>query len=197
MELDPPPNASFESLSNRYHWHRERAGLGVKEHGLLVRSSDQSNPLLPSLNLAIYLDHLRSAHNVGSIIRTVEAFQLGAIFLSEQTPDPGHRQVQQASMGAYEWVKVERCIHLDDLPRPWIALETAEQAAPLPRFSWPKEPFTLIVGNEEYGCSQAILEQADELVEIPLCGRKNSLNVANALAIAAYSIHQSHSVYPI
>lgn len=183
------PTTNKEALSNRFHWHMQHTGLGTKEHRLLPKQNDHPTPLSPSLDLHIYLDHLRSAHNVGSIIRTTEAFQLGRIFLSTQTPDLTHQQVLNAAMGAHQWIPIQHCKDPQTLLTPLILLETSPNSAPLHTFSWPPPPFTLAVGNEEYGCSQTLLSLATTIVHIPLCGRKNSLNVANAFAIAAAHIH--------
>ena len=185
MNVTPLPVETNEQRSNAFHHHLQAAGLRVKEHNLLVRNSDQMEGA-PYLSIDIYLDHIRSAHNVGSIFRTVEALRLGKIFLSEQTPTPDHKQVRDAGMGACEWVewavgKPER--------RPLIVLETADSAVPLADFTFP-ESFALVMGNEEYGCSEEMLQTADHLIEIPLFGRKNSLNVANAFAIVASEIRK-------
>lgn len=146
--------------------------------------SDHPAPLAKPLPFDIYLDTLRSAHNVGSILRTVEAFQLGAVHLGGYTPGLEHNQVLIASMGASDWVTVHRHTPLNELKRPLIAFETTLTATPLPQFSFPPEG-TLIFGNEKYGCSETILTHADYIVSIPLFGRKSSLNVANAFAIVA------------
>jgi tRNA G18 (ribose-2'-O)-methylase SpoU len=137
--------------------------------------------------LAVYLDHIRSAHNVGSILRTVEAFSLGKVYFSSDTPYIDHSQVQKASMGTFDQVPCFRDSSVADLPKPVIALETSEDAISLYEFLFPGK-FSLVIGNEEYGCSDEVLRKADYLVEIPLRGRKNSLNVANAFAIAAAEI---------
>ncbi len=182
---EAPEEITPETLSNAYHHHLKEAGQQLKEHNLLprVRKGDRRERTDP-LPIMIYLDHIRSAHNVGSIFRTVEAFSLGTIVLSEQTPGPENKQVCDASMGTADWVP---CSRDTELIRPIIALETCEEATPLHDFAFPPS-FTLVVGNEEYGCSKEILKQADAIVEIPLVGRKNSLNVANALAICAAQI---------
>jgi tRNA G18 (ribose-2'-O)-methylase SpoU len=181
-----------EEISNCYHKHLSLAGVQHKEHNLLpARQSDRTEGA-PYLPIAIYLDHIRSAHNVGSIIRTVEAFRLGKIFLSEQVPDLDNKQVRDTSMGAWEWLSCEKGSSLAKLPAPLIALETSEEAIPLSQFAFP-EIFTLAIGNEEYGCSERVLSAADAVVQIPLVGRKNSLNVANAFAIAAATIRSQYA----
>jgi tRNA G18 (ribose-2'-O)-methylase SpoU len=137
--------------------------------------------------IAIYLDNLRSAHNVGSVIRTVEALAIGSLYFSCQTPFITHQQVQNTAMGSTQWVSCYQGVDLSSLPRPIVVLETSPEALSLYEFIFPSS-FTLVIGNEEYGCSDETLKLADYLVEIPLRGCKNSLNVANAFAIAAGEI---------
>lgn len=187
MQLEPI-DYTPESLSNRYHFHLAQAGKSLKEHNLLIEQGDR-NFSEETWPIHIYLDHLRSAHNVGSIVRTTEALSLGTLYFSPQTPFINHPQVQKAAMGSAPWVKALPCIQIDALPKPLIALETTQNATSLYDFVFP-ETFTLALGNEEYGLSQEILNIADAFIRIPLRGRKNSLNVANAFAIAAAEIQR-------
>lgn len=180
---------NLQQLSDRYHWHMTQASYSPKEHYLLpsIKTGDRPEgaPILP---IAIYLDNIRSAHNIGSIIRTTEAFSLGSLYFSSQTAFADHKQVMKTSMGSYQWVSCYKNKALATLPKPIIALETSQNAVSLFNFKFPPS-FTLILGNEEYGCSSDSLSLSDFFLEIPLCGRKNSLNVANAYAIAAAQIH--------
>jgi tRNA G18 (ribose-2'-O)-methylase SpoU len=176
----------FPSLSDRYHLHLAIAESSLKEHNLL--SSAFQQPDRPScvapLPVAIYLDNLRSAFNVGSILRTTEAFRLGKVCFAKRTPFIDNPKVQKTSMGAFDKVICEQHSALQLLPRPLIALETAPKAPSVFDFAFPSS-FTLMLGNEEYGLSQEALSQRDAVVTISLYGYKNSLNVACAYAIAA------------
>lgn len=178
-----------EAVSNRFHKHLKGCSRSVKEHNLLprVRKGDLPSGEAP-WPITIFLDNLRSAHNVGSILRTTEALRLGSIVLSEDTPGPEEKPVRDTSMGTHEWVSCKRA-PLESLPRPLIVLETSPDATPLCEFTFP-ESFTLVIGNEEFGVSEALLAEADAIVEIPLRGRKNSLNVACAFSMAAEEIYR-------
>lgn len=189
LNMDFKPLNGFKEISDRYHYHLKIAEQHLKEHRLLSVKKTDKTAGEPFWNINIYLDNLRSAHNVGSIIRTTEAFRLGKIHFSPVTPSIANQQVKNAAMGCEEWVETEIRASLFDLPSPYIALETSEHAISLYDFIFP-ETFTLIVGNEEYGCSDETLAGADYLVEIPLRGKKNSLNVANAFAVAAAEIQR-------
>lgn len=164
------------------------AGLSLKEHNLLptLRTGDRE-PKRDFPNIAIYLDHVRSAYNVGSILRTVEALRIGKVYFSEKTPFIDNEKVKRTAMGAAELVPCFQNVPLSDLPRPIIALDTSNAAVSVAEFDFP-ESFTLILGNEEYGISNESLKEVDHIVEIPLFGAKNSLNIACAFAIAASRI---------
>ena len=193
MHLNLPMLTTQEELASRFHFHRSQADISLKEHNLLqkpehpqVTTSDKDTGL-EFLPIDIYLDHLRSTHNIGSILRTTEALRLGHLFFSSEMAAPDHIQVQNTSMGAAAWVTCAQNRTLDSLKRPIIALETIPEAAPYYEFPFP-DSFTLVVGNEELGCSKASLAIADYYIQIPLYGRKNSLNVATAFAIVAAEI---------
>lgn len=177
-----------KEMADAYHKHLALSDVCFKEHNLLpsIRKGDKAVSLEP-LSIDIYLDHVRSGHNVGSIIRTVEAFSLGHLYFSENTPFIDNKKVQDAAMGCDKHIECSRGVELKSLKRPIIVLETSEDAITLYDFIFP-ESFTLVCGNEEYGCSDETLKIADYLVEIPLRGRKNSLNVANAFAATASEI---------
>jgi len=177
-----PIEPSAEALTHRYHDHLDKADISVNEPDYLVRTHDRVKGA-PFLPIDIYLDNIRSAHNVGSIIRTLEAFRLGTLHFGGITPLPTQKKVADTAMGSHEWIEWDTK-PLDQLPGPKIALETVDGAPSLFDFTFP-ETFTLILGSEEFGVSQESLAQADSIVEIPLSGVKNSLNVANTFAIAA------------
>lgn len=187
MHIQPYPIQSKEQISNAYHEHLKMGGITLKEPRFLppINTSDRKEQA-PSLGFSIYLDNLRSTHNVGSILRTTEAFHLGSVHFSEKTPFITHKQVQDTSMGTYQWLKCYQT-PLKSLPKPLIALETSPQSISIHEFDFPG-PCTIALGNEEYGLSEETLDLADTLIHIPLRGRKNSLNVANAFAILAGEI---------
>lgn len=180
-QLEP---THFQALSDRYHDHLTQADISWKEHNLLVPCTHQidSPSAVPYLPIGIYLDNLRSAFNVGSILRTTEAFRLGTVYFGGNTPYIDNSKVQKTSMYAFDKVPCRQ--GSDALPGPLIALETLQGAPTLFDFPFP-EVFTLVLGNEEYGVSEALLSRVSAVVQIPLWGFKNSLNVASAYAIAA------------
>lgn len=188
LELAPIDSSSLELVEERFHYHMKQAGIALREADFLIVSTKDKEEAKEWLGVWTYLDSLRSAHNVGSIVRTVEAFRLGPIRLSpSMLIAPDHPQVEKTSMGSLRHVDIQKTFSFEELPRPWVALETAPEAPSI--FEFPlTAPCTLIVGNEERGVSQEIRHQSDVILQIPLRGRKNSLNVSCAFAIAASKV---------
>jgi len=191
MRLDAFSSTDLRALADRYHWHLNQAGLSLKEHNLLphIRTGDHTPKTPFPDQVAIYLDHVRSAYNVGSILRTTEALRIGQVYFSEKTPFIDNEKVYRTAMGGADLVPCHQNATLSTLPRPLIVLDTSDDAIPVSEFLFPPS-FTLILGNEEYGVSQDSLRQADYFLEIPLVGAKNSLNVACAFAITAAEIQK-------
>lgn len=182
---------TFEHLSNRYHEHLKLASISLKEANFLSQSKDREYPIQQPLGYTVYLDELRSAHNVGSIIRTTEAFAIGSLAFSKTTPKWNDKKVIKTAMGAADWVNCYEVTNYKALPRPIIALEADHHAIPVDQFTFPKE-CTIALGNEEYGCSSALMKQASHIVTIPMWGRKYSINVANAYSIVAAQLAKQH-----
>lgn len=190
MNLKPFETEDLKHIADRYHWHIERAVIFLKEHNLLphIRKGDHE-PKKEFPEIAVYLDNIRSAYNVGSILRTTEALRVSKVYFAQNTPFISNEKVQKVAMGSAEVVPCFQDVPLKDLPRPIIALETSKDAQPVSKYLFPKT-FTLILGNEEYGISEESLKECDSLIEIPLYGMKNSINVAGAYSIAAAEIRR-------
>ena len=153
----------------------------------------EAAPALPPLPVTVVADDLRSAFNLGGILRTAECFGCEAVWTCGYTAAAGAPQVAAAAMGAERMVASRAFGRLDDALAALrergaavVALETAKDAASLDAFPWPF-PCGLLLGNERFGIRPDALRQADAIVRIPLRGRKNSLNVACACAIALAS----------
>ena len=144
--------------------------------------------------------NIRSRHNVGSIFRTADAAGVAKIFLCGITPAPPHPNIEKVSLGAekfMEWEKRKETWRvIDKLKKDnfeIIALEQAKKSISLDRtdngcrFG---EKVALILGNEVEGLPESILKRADKIVHIPMCGRKESLNVSVAFGIAVYKLRE-------
>ena len=146
----------------------------------------------------IILDNIRSGYNVGAIFRTCDAFAVTQLLLCGITPKPPHREILKTALGSTEFVRWQ---HLPSTEKAIaalktsieniliVALETSPKALPLDQWTPPKTPLALIVGNEITGIDSSILQKADLIVQIPMFGRKKSLNVSVATGIALWHLH--------
>jgi tRNA G18 (ribose-2'-O)-methylase SpoU len=146
---------------------------------------------------AVLLDNIRSAWNVGSILRSADGFGFGHAYLCGITPTPKADAVQKTSLGAEEyvtWSYHNDAVKLvkDLKAKGWKvrALEENARAVPISQFATSRilHPFVLIVGNEVTGVDPDLLDLADHILHIPMRGQKRSFNVANAFSIAAYAL---------
>lgn len=142
--------------------------------------------------ITVILDNLRSAYNVGSIFRTAECVQAEKLFLCGITPYPPNPKLNKTAMQTIDRLKwqylnetEEAIAYLKNKNIPVIALETTANATNIFDYKV-TQPIGLILGNEALGIEEHILKQADIVLSIPVLGWKNSLNVCNAFAIAAY-----------
>ena len=148
------------------------------------------------------LDNLRSVHNVGSIFRTANAVGIKKIYLCGTTPTPldnrgeKRKDFAKVSLGAentVEWEYIEstsECIRKIKRENYYIiSLEQAEGAVDYKEVSVKgKERLAFVVGAEVVGVEKEVLEQSDVVVEIPMLGTKESLNVTIAFGVAIYRI---------
>jgi tRNA G18 (ribose-2'-O)-methylase SpoU len=182
-----------KKVSDRLQLHKQQVGQVITEASFQAEIlTDDKESSTPFLDVHVVLNQLRSAFNVGSILRTTESMRLGSLYFEGITPKASSEKVQKTAMGCHDKVP---CFDLHDvsaLPRPIIGLETAKNAASIYDFKFPRT-FTLILGNEEYGLSDEWLKACDQIVTIPMWGFKNSLNVASAYAITAYEIRKQHT----
>ena len=151
--------------------------------------------------MIVLLDNIRSIQNVGSIFRTANGAGVTAIYCCGITPTPTNRlgvlrsQFEKTALGAeqninwhYEKDIATRINILKKQEVYIIALEQSEQSIPYHTYTPPHDNIALIVGNEVEGISKKILEQVDDVIEIPMHGTKESLNVAVAFGIAIFSL---------
>jgi len=163
---------------------------------------------MTNLSIRLILSDIRSTHNVGSIMRTADASAVELIYACGYTPyptapddpRPGHvawantSAIAKTALGAEQTVPVlhipDTLTALSEAKRDGfkiIVIEQSEKSLNLYHYR-PEGPVALVLGNEVTGLSEAILSAADAVLEIPMLGRKESLNVSVAAAIAMYQL---------
>ena len=175
---------------------REYDLLSISDKDFVVSSEDDEEAEASLMPVKVVLDSLRSAFNVGSIIRSSDCTGIEEIIACGYTAPPDHEKTAKAAMGAEQHVSWSQArdiktatAELKKQGIPIIALETVD-GAPTPHdFEFPF-PCALLLGNERFGLNKQILEYADEVVSIPTYGVKNSLNVVSAFSVCAYEIRR-------
>jgi tRNA G18 (ribose-2'-O)-methylase SpoU len=134
--------------------------------------------------------NIRSLWNVGSFFRSADCFGIERILLSGYSPIPPRREISKTALGAEEWIPWESVDdplvaieHARKSGYRIVALEKKERAIPLHSYTAAEKIF-LIAGHEVLGVPEALLAQADDVVQILMHGKKESLNVAVAVGIA-------------
>ena len=146
----------------------------------------------------LLLHNIRSAHNVGSIFRTADAAGISKIYLSGYTPQPIDRFGRPVKELAKVALGGERSIEWEYFKTPLpllkklkkegveiIAIEQSKKSVDYKKIK-PRSSALFMVGNEVNGISEKFLEQADIVAEIPMKGKKESLNVGVSLGIALF-----------
>ena len=140
----------------------------------------------------LILDHLEDPHNLGAIVRTVEASGLDGIILPINRSVSVNETVMKTSVGALYNVKICQVTNLSNTIKYlqkngfWIygASMEGEKYSDI-KFS---DKSCLIIGNEGNGLARIIRESCDYIVSIPMNGKVNSLNASVAAGILIYEM---------
>lgn len=148
----------------------------------------------------LILNDIRSVHNVASIFRTADAAGVSKIYLTGYTPAPldrfgrARRDFAKVSLGAENFVSWEAARSasrfLKRLKKEGVRLAAIEQdtrAVSYKKISARGKPLALLFGNEVRGLPKHLLSLCDAIAEIPMRGKKESLNVSVAVGIALFN----------
>lgn len=162
--------------------------------------------------MIVILHNIRSLHNVGSIFRTADAAGIKKIYLCGITPAPVDRfgkprvQFTKVSLGAeksIEWDASARSARatlqlLEKLKKDGYKIFAVEQSPQsIPYYKIERKGamtrhsglrVALVLGNEIQGLPASILKKTDKILEIPMRGKKESLNVAVAFGIVIFGL---------
>lgn len=148
----------------------------------------------------VICDDLRSFHNIGSVFRTADGASIDKIYLcgisGSPDTDKAKDKISKVALGA------EECVKWEYVKQAWriveklkksgfeiVSLEQTPKSIDCKDYK-PKFPVALIIGNEKRGVKKSILQKSDKVIEIPMKGTKESLNVSVAFGIAAYRISE-------
>lgn len=158
-------------------------------------------------SLILIVHNVRSVHNVGSLLRTADSFGIENIIFSGYTPYPQIENdtrlphiykkldisIAKTALGAertvpYSYEDIYTAIErLKDSGYRIVALEQSHDSIPIMQYQ-PSEATALVIGEEVSGVVADIIEICDDVIEIPMFGKKESLNVSVAAGIALYQL---------
>ncbi|MCA9332558.1 TrmH family RNA methyltransferase [Candidatus Saccharibacteria bacterium] len=163
--------------------------------------------------IAVVAHNIRSIHNVGSLMRTIDGLGIQKLYLTGYTPYPQkkddqrlpheyikiNKQINKTALGAelnINWSHYDGAIdvlleNLKEKGYQVCALEQSKESIKLTDYV-PPEKIVLILGSEIKGIDPAILDISDVVVEIPMLGLKESYNVTLAAAMTLYSLRFCH-----
>ena len=182
------------SISFLMKEHRSHQEEWLRNHDKALEEIDpsQRNPIY------VILDSVRSAPNVGNILRAAEAAKCRSVLLcGSMTPSPPHPKILKTAMGAAEYIPHEKVGStlqaiqtLKKQKVKIIGVETTSRSIPLWKSSFfdkdYEEQVAFVFGNEMIGVDVEVLEECDELIALPTHGVKNSLNVATCVSVVIW-----------
>lgn len=162
--------------------------------------------------IVLIIHDVRSTHNVGSLLRTADGFGIAHVYFTGYSPYPKlpkgdvrlphmaqklERQISKTALGAEHTVPWSQTDDLPGLLRALkiegyrlTALEQDRRAVMLPDYESP-EKIALLIGREVEGIEETLLQSVDDIIEIPMFGKKESFNVAQATAATLYHLRFS------
>lgn len=157
----------------------------------------------------VLLHNIRSAHNVGSIFRTADGAGVTEIILSGYTPTPLDRFGRPQKDIAKTALGAEKTIAWSYVKTPFttirrkkaegvhvVGVEQDERSIDYRAFT-EDAPTLYLFGNEVRGLSKALCDACDTLVEIPMHGKKESLNVSVAAGVVLFATLKNKHPLPV
>jgi 23S rRNA (guanosine2251-2'-O)-methyltransferase len=155
--------------------------------------------------LIIIAHNIRSAHNVGAILRTADGAGVSKVYLTGYTAAPfrkgedkyetsAHKMISKTALGAEDFISWEKEKNILTVLKKLkkrkfqiVALEIDKESKNIFKFKF-NFPCAIILGNEIGGVEQGTMKKCDGVVSIQMRGKKESLNVSVASGIAIYQI---------
>ncbi len=137
-------------------------------------------------------EHIEKPGNLGTMLRTADAAGADALIVCDRCTDINNPNVVRASIGTLFTVPVAEASTEETVA--WLKQHGIRSLAASPHATQNytdvdmTRPIAVVVGAEQFGLSDAWMQQADEQVRIPMLGQADSLNVAAAATILLYEV---------
>ena len=145
--------------------------------------------------ITVVCENVTNAPNIGSLFRICDAFGVQKlIFTGEHLPIPS-RKMQKTSRATEKYVDYQKVNDIQTYlatikeTHQIICLEISDNSTPIQGFSFNfSKPIALIIGDENFGVSENVLQQSDAVIHINMFGKNSSMNVVQATNIALYEM---------
>ncbi len=160
-----------------------------KDIDAVLNSAKQSK--CPANSLILILDHIEDPHNLGALLRTAEAAGAKGVVIPSRRAAKVTATVRKVSSGAAEWVPV---IQVPNIVQTiqflknkgfWIYGAEMEGGLSYNLADWNRS-IALVLGSEGGGLSDLVRKNCDLVINIPMNGKLNSLNVSVAGGILMF-----------
>ena len=160
---------------------------------LIRKNEDNPNALL------VLLDGIEDPHNLGAILRSVDAFGAQGVIIGANRSVSLNSTVAKVSTGAIEYVDTCMVTNLNQTLKTlkehgyWVVASDGEATLDYRQVNYQNMKTVLIVGSEGFGVSKLLLKNSDFIVKIPMVGHVNSLNASVACAIFLSEIYANRN----
>ena len=160
---------------------------------LIKKNEDNPNSLL------VLLDGIEDPHNLGAILRSVDAFGAQGVIIGANRSVSLNSTVAKVSTGAIEYVDTCMVTNLNQTLNTlkengyWVVASDGEATLDYRQVNYQNMKTVLIVGSEGFGVSKLLLKNSDFVVKIPMVGHVNSLNASVACAIFLAEIYANRN----
>ncbi|WP_372755118.1 TrmH family RNA methyltransferase [Mariniflexile sp.] len=145
--------------------------------------------------IILVCDNVTNAPNLGSLFRIADAFGIEKLFLCGENISIG-RKLTKTSRATEKVVNFEICedvskvvTELKTKGHQIISLEITSTSQPIHKLKFTSEkPIVLVIGDENFGVSETILNDSDAIIHIDMYGQNSSMNVVQATNIALYEM---------
>ncbi len=180
---------------NQISFRRNPSGMGAIIRGKIARLEQVE---MGGLGW-VALDGVGNAGNLGAIFRSCDAVGCRGVILLGDTADPYHPDAVRASMGAIFWLKLASASFADfaawKKTQGHVVIGAAGDAPYSYRAIHYPQPAILLMGSERLGLTPAQQAICDTIVNIPMAGSGDSLNLAVATSLILYEIYHQHSQF--
>ena len=137
-------------------------------------------------------DQISIKQNIAALYRLADAARIAHLYLYQPKITDAAVKIRKVSRSTFDFVPSTIVEEIEDLKilkekYEWIALEITNTSIPYYQLE-SKQSIALIIGNEQKGISQELLDLCDRSIHVPMMGRNTSMNVAMATGIATFGL---------